>query len=152
MEKAEQNGNFTVKMNQKLSNQLSKELFDVYESFKPDVVVSSHSCAALISSSVYELGVSNAPRIGIVTDYMLHPYWKGTNLDALVTPSGTVDLFLRVQRHAGEDHSTHRHPDQPEVQQGHRQGRSPRHGGHSGYADGADHGRQHGSRRRADDH
>ena len=65
MEKAEQNGNFTVKMNQ----------------------VSSHSCAALISSSVYELGVSNAPRIGIVTDYMLHPYWKGTNLDALVTPS-----------------------------------------------------------------
>lgn len=87
MEKAEQNGNFTVKMNQKLSNQLSKELFDVYESFKPDVVVSSHSCAALISSSVYELGVSNAPRIGIVTDYMLHPYWKGTNLDALVTPS-----------------------------------------------------------------
>ena len=87
MEKAEQSGNFTVKMNQKLSNQLSKELFDVYESFKPDVVVSSHSCAALISSSVYELGVSNAPRIGIVTDYMLHPYWKGTNLDALVTPS-----------------------------------------------------------------
>ena len=52
MEKAEQNIPLTVKVNQKLSDYLSKDLFDVYESFQPNVVVSTHSCAAQISSSV----------------------------------------------------------------------------------------------------
>lgn len=94
MEKAEQNIPLTVRMNQKLSDQLCKELFDVYESFKPDVVVSSHSCAAQISSSIYSMGVCNAPRIGIVTDYTLHPYWKGANLDALVTPSEQLTYYI----------------------------------------------------------
>jgi processive 1,2-diacylglycerol beta-glucosyltransferase len=94
MEKAEQNIPLTVKMNQKLSDHLSKELFDVYESFRPNVVVSSHSCAAQISSSVYCMGVCAAPRIGIVTDYTLHPYWKGANLDALVTPSEQLTYYI----------------------------------------------------------
>ena len=62
-------------------------LLDVYESFQPDVVICSHCMAAQIASSVYSLGKCNAARIGIVTDYTLHPYWKGVKLDALVTPS-----------------------------------------------------------------
>ena len=94
MEKAEQNIPFAVKVNQKLSDYLSKELFDVYESFQPNVVVSTHSCAAQISASVYSLGVCAAPRIGIVTDYTLHPYWKGANLDALVTPSEQLTYYI----------------------------------------------------------
>lgn len=94
MEKAEQNMPMTVKFNQKVSNQLSKELVDVYESFKPDVVVSSHSFAAQFASSMFTKGRCNAPRIGIVTDYTLHPYWKGTNLDALVTPSEQLNYYI----------------------------------------------------------
>lgn len=87
MQRAEQDMPKTVEITRKMSDTLCKRLFDVYESFKPDVVVSSHPCAAQISSSVYSLGRCNAPRIGIVTDYTLHPYWKGADLDALVTPS-----------------------------------------------------------------
>ncbi len=87
MQRAERDMPKTVEITRKMSDTLCKRLFDVYESFRPDVVVSSHPCAAQISSSVHKLGRCGAPRIGIVTDYTLHPYWKGAELDALVTPS-----------------------------------------------------------------
>lgn len=86
-QRAEQELPRAVEIAQRMSDSLCKKLFDLYESFQPDVVVSSHPCAAQISSSVYTLGRCNAARIGIVTDYTLHPTWKGVNLDALVTPS-----------------------------------------------------------------
>ncbi len=68
-------------------DRLSKRFFDVYDSFKPDVVVSTHSMAAQVSAAVYARGRCAAKRIAVVTDYTLHPTWKGVNLDALVTPS-----------------------------------------------------------------
>lgn len=86
-QRVEEKFEMTQRVTQALSDRACKELFDVYESFNPDVVVCSHNMAAQIASSVYALGKSNAVRIGIVTDYTLHPYWRGVHLDALVTPS-----------------------------------------------------------------
>ncbi|MDR2514078.1 MAG: galactosyldiacylglycerol synthase [Christensenellaceae bacterium] len=70
-----------------VSRRLSREIEDIYLDFKPDVAVATMSFAAQIATSVFERGVSNAKRVGIVTDYTLHPFWIGTDLDVLVTPS-----------------------------------------------------------------
>ena len=86
-QRAEENFEITTRVTQLVSDRACKRLLDVYESFQPDVVICTHCMAAQIASSVYSLGKCNAARIGIVTDYTLHPYWKGVKLDALVTPS-----------------------------------------------------------------
>ncbi|MDR3085396.1 MAG: galactosyldiacylglycerol synthase [Christensenellaceae bacterium] len=70
-----------------VSRRLSREIEQIYLEFEPDVVVATMSFAAQIATSIFEHGVSAAKRVGIVTDYTLHPFWIGTDLDALVTPS-----------------------------------------------------------------
>lgn len=87
MERAEQSNERMMKAYKSVSRRLSAEIEGAYREFVPDVVVSTMSFAAQIATSIYDRGVSSAPRVGIVTDYTLHPFWVGTNLDALVTPS-----------------------------------------------------------------
>lgn len=70
-----------------VSTRMSYELEEVYQQFQPDAVVCTMSFAAQIATAIYERGVCRAPRMGIVTDYTLHPFWVGTNLDMLVSPS-----------------------------------------------------------------
>ena len=86
-QRAEENFEITTRVTQLVSDVACRRLIEVFESFQPDVVVCTHCMAAQIASSVYGMGKCNAARIGILTDYTLHPYWKGVNLDALVTPS-----------------------------------------------------------------
>jgi len=86
-QRAEARFEATTRVTQMLSDVACKRLLDVFESFAPDVVICTHCMAAQIASSIYSMGKCNAARIGILTDYTLHPYWLGVNLDALVTPS-----------------------------------------------------------------
>lgn len=86
-QRAEENFEITTRVTQLVSDHACKRLLDVYESFQPDAVICTHCMAAQIASSIYTMGKCDAARIGILTDYTLHPYWKGVNLDALVTPS-----------------------------------------------------------------
>ena len=86
-EKAEQEFASILKAYKGVATRMSYELEEVYKEFQPDAVVCTMSFAAQIASAIYERGVCRAPRVGIVTDYTLHPFWAGTNLDALVSPS-----------------------------------------------------------------
>jgi len=88
-ERAEQQDNNAsiLKAYKSISNRLSMELEPVYDEFRPDAVVCTMSFIAQIATSIYERGKCDAPRLGIVTDYTLHPFWLGTKLDVLVTPS-----------------------------------------------------------------
>ncbi len=102
LEKAEQKLPDFTDMNERFSDLLSKKFIDVYESFKPDVVVSSHPSAAQLSSAIYHRGISQAKRIGILTDFVLHPTWRGADIDRLVIPSEQMTYAL-VQAGIPED-------------------------------------------------
>lgn len=86
-ERAEQEYASILKAYKSVAMRMSAELEGVYREFRPDVVVCTMSFTAQIATAIYERGICAAPRIGIVTDYTLHPFWLGTNLNALVTPS-----------------------------------------------------------------
>lgn len=86
-ERAEQEYAAVLRAYKIVSTRMSYELEEVYQQFQPDAVVCTMSFAAQIATAIYERGVCRAPRMGIVTDYTLHPFWVGTNLDMLVSPS-----------------------------------------------------------------
>ncbi len=95
-ERAEQEFASILRAYKSIAARMSLELDGVYAEFQPDVVVCTMSFAAQIASAIYERGVCSAPRVGIVTDYTLHPFWLGTTLDALVTPSEQLtESFVR---------------------------------------------------------
>lgn len=102
LEKAEQKLPDFTDLNERVTARISKKFIDVYESFQPDVVVSSHPTAAQLSSAIYHRGISSAARIGILTDFVLHPTWRGADLDRLVIPSEQMTYSL-VQAGIRED-------------------------------------------------
>lgn len=77
---------------------MCRELTEVYQTFAPDVVVSTNSIAAQIDTAVSRKGSAKpCRRVGIVTDYALHPFWIGTDLDLLITPSEQLDEGIALK-------------------------------------------------------
>ena len=62
---------------------------------EPDVIICTHVFAAqMVDELKKRKKLADIMTIGIVTDYTLHPYWKGANLDALVTPSEQLTYYI----------------------------------------------------------
>ncbi len=55
--------------------------------YKPDVIICTHVFPAAIISAILDRIDSDIKRIGIVTDFTMHPYWEETSMDYYVTPT-----------------------------------------------------------------
>jgi len=73
-----------------ISKFISKKLVKFVEDFNPDVVIGTHSYAAVLMTILAERGFLNCPTVGIVTDFTVHPFWESTKLDAYVVPDSML--------------------------------------------------------------
>lgn len=69
-------------------NLMSKKLVKYINSYDPDVIICTHIFAGIILDVLKEKNQLRAKTVGILTDFMFHPYWEeGLNLDYVVTPN-----------------------------------------------------------------
>lgn len=69
-----------------LSNQISKSLIDYIEDYNPDIIIGTHSYAAVLMTILKNKKIINCPTFGIITDFTIHPFWESTELDYYITP------------------------------------------------------------------
>ncbi len=76
----------------KLVNTLGAFKFEHFvDNFEPDAIVCTHVLAAHLVSEMKERHMVDAPCIGVVTDYCIHPYWEDVvNMESLVTASELI--------------------------------------------------------------
>lgn len=69
-------------------NIMSKKLAKYISDYDPDVIICTHIFPAIILDVMKKKDKLRAKTIGILTDFMFHPYWEeGCNLDYVVTPN-----------------------------------------------------------------
>lgn len=62
----------------------------------PDVVISTHSLAAVLMSEYERKRLTDAKTIGIVTDFCVLPYWDMSNMDYYITANEHIrDLMIK---------------------------------------------------------
>lgn len=78
----------------KLVNTLGAFKFEHFvDDFSPDAIVCTHVLAAHLVSEMKGRGMVDAPCIGVVTDYCIHPYWEDVvHMEKLVTASELITL------------------------------------------------------------
>ncbi|OQB15275.1 MAG: Processive diacylglycerol beta-glucosyltransferase [Firmicutes bacterium ADurb.Bin193] len=87
---AEKNEKNREKFMSRLASALmGRKLIKYLEDYKPDVVISTHVFAAQVITGIKQY---NGLKIGIVTDFTIHPYWEETELDFYVTASELLTL------------------------------------------------------------
>ncbi len=60
----------------------------------PDVVISTHSLAAVLMTEYKRKKLVDTKTIGIVTDFCVHPYWDMTNMDYYITANEHIKDML----------------------------------------------------------
>ena len=73
---------------------ISTKMRKSVEEYRPDVVIGTHSFAAMIMSVLRSKSSITCPTIGIVTDFMIHPLWESTDIDYYVLPSSMLKLQM----------------------------------------------------------
>ena len=69
-------------------NIMSKKLAKYISDYAPDVIICTHIFPAIILDVMKKKGKLRAKTIGVLTDFMFHPYWEEVcNLDFVVTPN-----------------------------------------------------------------
>lgn len=78
-------------------NLMSKKLVKYINTYDPDVIICTHVFTAIMVDILKERELLRARTVGILTDFMFHPYWEETlNLDYVVTPN--EQLLLQAER------------------------------------------------------
>ncbi len=69
-------------------NIMGKKLAKYIDNYAPDVIICTHIFPGIMLDVLKEKERLHAKTVGILTDFMFHPYWEeGANLDYVVTPS-----------------------------------------------------------------
>ena len=69
------------------------ELLKSIYNYKPDVIIVTHCMPAVILTNLRKIYPINATIIGILTDYMVHPFWESCNgIDYMITPTEELEL------------------------------------------------------------
>lgn len=68
---------------------ISRKLNQLLHEQKPDIIICTHVFAAKLLGRFCNL-LSEIVKVGVVTDYTLHPFWEQTKMDYIVTPSESV--------------------------------------------------------------
>ncbi len=69
-----------------LSRQISKPLKKYITDYNPDIVIATHSYAAVLMTILAHRYVITCPTFGVITDFTIHPFWESTDLDYYITP------------------------------------------------------------------
>lgn len=69
-----------------LSRQISKPLKKYIADYNPDIVIGTHSYAAVLMTILAHRCVINCPTFGVITDFTIHPFWESTDLDYYILP------------------------------------------------------------------
>jgi len=76
---------------------LGRKLIKYIDNCRPDVIICTHVVPAMILDILKENKELYAKTVGILTDFMFHPFWEETlNLDYVVTPS--EQLMFQARR------------------------------------------------------
>lgn len=75
------------KTNRFLSTAFRKKLYTYINSYRPDVIVSTHLFATITLNRIAKHHPMNAWLISIVTDYTIHPMWEQARSDYFITAS-----------------------------------------------------------------
>ncbi len=75
------------KTNTFLTNAFSKKLYAYIDSFRPDVIVSTHLFVTIALDRIKKKHPFHAKVISIVTDFTVHPFWEQAKSDYYVIPS-----------------------------------------------------------------
>ncbi len=74
-------------------NAMGKKLVKYINSYDPDVILCTHVFPCIILDVLKEKGYLKAKTIGVLTDFMFHPYWEeSTGLDYMVIPNEQLVL------------------------------------------------------------
>ncbi len=67
---------------------MSKKLAKYINNYDPDVIICTHVLPAIILDVMKKKGELRAKTVGVLTDFMFHPYWEeALNLDYMVIPN-----------------------------------------------------------------
>ncbi len=77
---------FSTLVSKILSIKLEKYVTD----YNPDIIIGTHSYAALLMTIMKKRNTVNCPSFGIVTDFTIHPFWESTELDYYVIPDAML--------------------------------------------------------------
>ena len=72
-----------------------KKFQEYIKEYAPDVVICTHVFAAQIMTVLRRKHMVEVPSIGIVTDFVTHPFWEDTEIDYYVTPSPLLNNQMR---------------------------------------------------------
>ncbi|MDO4617989.1 MAG: glycosyltransferase [Clostridia bacterium] len=78
-----------------ISKFVSSKLRDYIADYAPDVIIATHSFAALVLTYMKHKGLIDMPTFGIVTDFTVHPFWESTDIDYYVTPDKLLNNQMR---------------------------------------------------------
>jgi processive 1,2-diacylglycerol beta-glucosyltransferase len=73
-----------------VSSFISRKIEDYVTDFAPDLIIATHSYAAVCATILKNKGIADCPSIGIVTDFTVHPFWESTSLDYYVVPDKLI--------------------------------------------------------------
>jgi processive 1,2-diacylglycerol beta-glucosyltransferase len=78
------------------STMCSKLLYPVIESYKPDIILSTHPFSTEMVSCLKDSGKVKAPLICLMTDYGVHKAWISDNVDAYVVATSDMIADLKT--------------------------------------------------------
>ncbi len=67
-----------------INNQFSKKLMPLLETFKPDIIITTHPFSTEMVSNLKGLGKISVPILCIMTDYAPHRTWINKNIDGYI--------------------------------------------------------------------
>ena len=72
------------------STLITRKLKSYVKNFAPDLIIGTHSYAAVVMTLMREKNYINCPLMGIVTDFTVHPFWESTDLDHYIIPHSSL--------------------------------------------------------------
>lgn len=75
-----------INMQKIASTLLSRKIIDYINDYAPDYIICTHVIAAMLITGAKAQSIE-APAVGIITDFTIHPYWDETDLDYYVLPA-----------------------------------------------------------------
>lgn len=76
-------------ISEKINVLLSKKLRRLVEDFSPDLLIFTHVFAARMFDHI-NYSRRDAIKIGVITDYTIHPFWENTSLDYYIVPADSL--------------------------------------------------------------
>lgn len=77
-----------------LCNIVAPNFKELVDSYKPDVIVSTHTYPCGISSVLREKYDVRVPMVAVVTDFQTHPFWVYNNLDIYAVATREIESQL----------------------------------------------------------